>query len=72
MLRRYNEVHEILAKVGINPDRFRLEWVSASEGKRFSQVVTDFVETVRKLGPMPRTGDKIEPKKEKVKEVAKA
>jgi heterodisulfide reductase subunit A len=71
MLRRYNEVHEILAKVGINPDRFRLEWVSASEGKRFSQVVTDFVDTVKKLGPMPRTGDKIEPKKEKVKEVAK-
>jgi heterodisulfide reductase subunit A len=72
MLRRYNEVHEILAKVGINPDRFRLEWVSASEGKRFSQVVTEFVETVKKLGPMPKTGDKIEPKKEKVKEVAKA
>lgn len=72
MLRRYNEVHELLAKVGINPDRFRLEWVSASEGKRFSQVVTEFVETVKKLGPMPKTGDKIEPKKEKVKEVAKA
>jgi heterodisulfide reductase subunit A len=72
MLRRYNEVHEVLAKVGINPDRFRLEWVSASEGKRFSQVVTEFVETVKKLGPMPKTGDKIEPKKEKVKEVAKA
>ncbi|MFW9937303.1 MAG: hydrogenase iron-sulfur subunit [Candidatus Thorarchaeota archaeon] len=72
MLRRYNEVHEVLAKVGINPNRFRLEWVSASEGKRFSQVVTEFVETVKKLGPMPRTGDKIEPKKEKIKEVAKA
>jgi heterodisulfide reductase subunit A len=72
MLRRYNEVHEVLAKVGINPNRFRLEWVSASEGKRFSQVVTEFVETMKKLGPMPRTGDKIEPKKEKIKEVAKA
>jgi heterodisulfide reductase subunit A len=70
MLRRYNEIHEILVKVGINPDRYRLEWVSASEGKRFSEVVTDFVKRVKKLGPMAKTGDKIEPKKEKAKEGA--
>jgi heterodisulfide reductase subunit A len=68
MLRRFNEVHEILEKVGINPERYRLEWVSASEGKRFSQVVTEFVNKVKELGPMPKTGDKIEPKKEKAKE----
>jgi len=70
MLRRYNEVHEILESVGINPNRYRLEWVSASEGKRFSEVVTDFVNVVKELGPMPKTGDKIEPKKEKAKEGA--
>jgi heterodisulfide reductase subunit A len=70
MLRRYNEVHEILEKVGINPDRYRLEWVSASEGKRFSEVVTEFVNRVKELGPLSKTGDKIEPKKEKVKEAA--
>ncbi|MFX1418079.1 MAG: hydrogenase iron-sulfur subunit [Promethearchaeota archaeon] len=68
MLRRYNEVHEILEKVGINPDRYRLEWVSASEGKRFSEVVTDFVNKVKELGPITKTGDKIEPKKERAKE----
>jgi heterodisulfide reductase subunit A len=70
MLRRYNEIHEILEKVGINPDRYRLEWVSASEGKRFSEVVTDFVNTIKDLGPLSKKGDKIQPKKEKVKEEA--
>lgn len=67
MWRRYNELHEILEKVGINPKRYRLEWVSASEGKRFSQVVTEFVNEVKGLGTLPKTGDKIEPKPEKEK-----
>jgi len=70
MLRRFNEVQELLEKVGINPKRYHLEWVSASEGKKFSQVVTQFVEEVKALGPIPKTGDKIEPKKEKAKEGA--
>ncbi|MFX0104829.1 MAG: FAD-dependent oxidoreductase [Candidatus Hodarchaeota archaeon] len=55
-LQRYNELNEILEKVGINPERFRLEWVSASEGKRFSEVVTDFVNQVKKLGPVKAEG----------------
>ena len=70
MQRRFNEIHELLDKVGINPDRYRLEWVSASEGKRFSQVVTEFVERVKELGPLAKTGDKIEKKKEKAAEGA--
>ena len=70
MLQRFNEVHEILAKVGINPKRLRLEWVSASEGKRFAEVVTEFVNEVKELGPLPKTGDKIEIKEEKAMEGA--
>ena len=70
MQRRFNEIHELLDKVGINPDRYRLEWVSASEGKRFSQVVTEFVERIKELGPLAKTGDKIEKKKEKAAEGA--
>jgi len=69
MLQRYNELHELLESVGINSDRYHLEWVSASEGKRFSEVVTEFVNKVKELGPLPKTGDKIE-KKEKAKEGA--
>ena len=34
-------------------DRVRLEWVSASEGMRFAEVVTDFTNSIRKLGPSP-------------------
>jgi len=70
MLQRYNELKDILESVGINSDRYRLEWISASEGKRFSQVVTEFVNQIKELGPLPKTGDKIEKKKEKAKEGA--
>lgn len=38
---------------GIEPERFRLEWVSAAEGPRFAQVVGEFTEQVRMLGPNP-------------------
>ncbi len=68
MLQRYNEIKDILASVGINPNRYQLEWVSASEGKRFSQVVTTFVERIKQLGPLESKGDKIE--QIKAKEVA--
>ncbi len=37
-------------------DRFRLEWVSASEGVRFGQVVTEFTEQIKKVGPSPLSG----------------
>ena len=63
-LQRYNEINEVLDQVGINPDRYRLEWISASEGKRFSEVITDFVGKIKELGPMSKTGDKIEKVKE--------
>ena len=42
----------------INLDkRVRLDWVSASEGVRFGQVVSDFIEHIRELGPSPVSGD---------------
>ena len=34
-------------------DRVRLDWVSAAEGNRFAQIVRDFTEHIRKLGPSP-------------------
>ena len=44
-------VKRLLAQLGINPKRLRLEWVSAAEGQRFAQVVTDFITEVKELGP---------------------
>ncbi len=43
---------KVLQHVGLNPDRLRLEWVSASEGNRFAEVVTDFTEKLKAMGPL--------------------
>jgi len=41
----------MLAQLGIEEERVRLEWVSASEGNRFATIVDEMTEQVRKLGP---------------------
>jgi F420-non-reducing hydrogenase iron-sulfur subunit len=38
---------------GIDGDRMRLEWVSASEARRFADVITEFTEKIGKMGPLP-------------------
>ena len=43
----------MLQDFGIEEERFRLEWVSASEGGRFAQVVTEMTEQIKQLGPSP-------------------
>jgi len=35
-----------------NENRVRLEWVSASEGKRFSELITEFTNQIKELGPL--------------------
>jgi F420-non-reducing hydrogenase iron-sulfur subunit len=42
----------ILEKIGVNPERLRLEWVSAGEGVRFAEVITSFSAKVKSLGPL--------------------
>jgi F420-non-reducing hydrogenase iron-sulfur subunit len=37
--------------MGIEKERLRLEWISASEGKRLQEVVNEMTETLRQLGP---------------------
>jgi F420-non-reducing hydrogenase iron-sulfur subunit len=49
--RRFALLHPLLDYLGIEKERFRIEWVSASEGKRFSQVVSSFIEELLRLGP---------------------
>ena len=46
ILRRY------LQEIGIEPERLRLEWISAAEGQKFANVAKEFVEEIRKLGPL--------------------
>ncbi|MBI3483628.1 MAG: hydrogenase iron-sulfur subunit [Acidobacteria bacterium] len=51
-LRRYHLLKRVLRDMGIQEDRFRLEWISASEGEKLRAVLTDMVEKVRALGPL--------------------
>jgi F420-non-reducing hydrogenase iron-sulfur subunit len=51
-LRRFRLLQRMLAQMGIEPERCRLEWISASEGERVKLVVNDMVERVRALGPL--------------------
>lgn len=50
--RRALLLKELLPYVGIEPERFQLKWVSASEGGKFAEVVQEMVEGVRRLGPV--------------------
>jgi F420-non-reducing hydrogenase iron-sulfur subunit len=49
--RRIPLLKKLLAQMGVEEERLRLEWVSASEGDRFAQVVDEMTEQIRKLGP---------------------
>ncbi|TET79786.1 hydrogenase iron-sulfur subunit, partial [candidate division TA06 bacterium] len=48
--RRMVLLRGLLELTGIDPERFKLDWVSASEGRRYSSLVTDFTEKLRELG----------------------
>jgi F420-non-reducing hydrogenase iron-sulfur subunit len=49
-------VKALLSAAGIEPERFRLEWISASEGQVFRDVVDEMGAKLRELGPF-RLGD---------------
>jgi F420-non-reducing hydrogenase iron-sulfur subunit len=46
----------LLAELGVEPERVRFEYISASEGQKFASVVIDFVSEIKKIGPNPLTG----------------
>lgn len=52
-LRRIMMLKETLKELGIEPERLRLEWVSASEGDKFATIIKEMVEEIKKLGPNP-------------------
>jgi F420-non-reducing hydrogenase iron-sulfur subunit len=60
MMARFPLIRKLVAEFGIEPERVRLEWISASEGDRFAAVVTEFTEQIRALGPL-RWADVAEP-----------
>jgi hypothetical protein len=50
----------MLRDMGIEEDRFRLEWISASEGEKVRSVVNDMVAKVKSLGPLNLPGKFLE------------
>jgi F420-non-reducing hydrogenase iron-sulfur subunit len=51
-LRRYILLKKMLAQFGIEGERLRLHWVSASEGDKFVNIVSEMVRDLKKLGPL--------------------
>ncbi len=66
---RYESIKEILAESGINENRVKIVSISAGEGEKFAQVVSDFKTELEKLGPIkPEEYMRSIPKKKKAKE----
>jgi len=51
-VKRITFLQELLAFMGLE-GRLHLEWISSAEAQKFVQVVTDFTEKIRRLGPNP-------------------
>lgn len=51
-MRRYPMLLKLLSQFGIEQERVRLEWISASEGELFADVVRDFTKQLKSLGPL--------------------
>jgi len=51
--RRFAVLRTVLDTLGLEGERLRLSWVSASEGPRYAEVVREFSDTIAALGPNP-------------------
>ena len=47
---------KMLAQLGIEDERVRLDWVSASEADRFASIVNEMTKQIKQLGPFNRNG----------------
>jgi len=54
--RRIALLKMLIQQFGFDPDRLRLEWVSAGEGEKFQKTIIDFTNTIKELGPSPYHG----------------
>jgi F420-non-reducing hydrogenase iron-sulfur subunit len=52
--RRFNLMRNFLEYLGVEPDRVRMSWVSASEGAKWKDVIEEVTESVKAIGPMDK------------------
>ena len=50
-LRRFHLLQKYIKQMGIEPERLKLEWISASEGKQYAELINSFTQTIAELGP---------------------
>ncbi len=50
--RRTKMLQKVVKEFGIEPERVRIEWISASEANKYQQTLEEFTETIRELGPL--------------------
>lgn len=54
---RFPLIKMMLEQMGVEPERVRLEWISAAEGEKFARLIDEFTEQVRALGPLGWKGE---------------
>ncbi|PNX51905.1 MAG: methyl-viologen-reducing hydrogenase subunit delta [Thermoplasmata archaeon M8B2D] len=52
--RRITILKKLLEYIGIDPRRVQLTWVSASEGNKFADVINEFTDDIKKIGPIKK------------------
>ena len=51
--RRVALLKRLMAQLGLEPERLRLEWISAAEGDKFARVIREIIADLKRLGPSP-------------------
>ena len=51
--RRVAMLKRLMSQLGLEPERLRLEWISAAEGDKFARVMREMVADLKRLGPSP-------------------
>lgn len=57
---------KLLERIGLAPERLRIAWIAASEGSRFAEIMSEFSQKTRELGPLGQV-EKLEPEAMKLK-----
>jgi len=55
-MRRHVLLERTLTQMGLEPERLRLDWVGASQSDRFLRLANEMVQSIERLGPLPRRG----------------
>jgi DNA-binding transcriptional ArsR family regulator len=53
MEKRFDYLKKAVKNIGIEPERVRLEWISASEGGKWAALIREMTEEIKRLGPSP-------------------